>query len=222
MALFPNETARTLTQCALLAAVGLGAGLWFWGELPEPMPIHWDASGRADGFAPRWLGISIGPMLSLFLPLLMLGLGRLDPRRAHVERASKHLHTILVALSALGLGIQTLTLHAAMSPDMALSPLLLWVSVGGVFLVLGNAMPKFGSNFFIGVRTPWTLSSERVWRRTQRVGGIMFVAAGAAILCMALLGVPPVWLSRGVLALAMLAALVPAGYSYWLWREEQV
>lgn len=220
MTVFKSNTWMCLLQCVVIALVGWGIGLYFWGDLPEPMPVHWDGAGNPDGFAPRWLGISFGPLTSLLIPLVILFVTRFDPRRDHVDRSAKHLETIVLGTSIFGLVIQAITLHAAMSEEMTLDPTWIMVLVGGLFIVIGNALPKFGSNFFIGIRTPWTLSSEKVWHKTQRLGGILFVLGGFAMMLLPFLGFTGNLLVGAILAISFGAALIPAGYSWWIYQQE--
>lgn len=220
MTVFKSTTWICLLQCVVIALIGWGLGLYFWGDLPEPMPIHWDGAGNPNGFAPRWLGISFGPLTSLLIPMVILFVTRLDPRRDHVDRSMKHLETIALGTSIFGLAIQAVTLHAAMSEGMTLDPSLIMLLVGGLFIVIGNALPKFGSNFFIGIRTPWTLSSERVWHKTQRLGGILFVLGGFAIMLLPFLGLQGGVLVGAILVISFAAALIPAAYSWMIYQQE--
>lgn len=220
MTVFKSTTWICLLQCAVIALIGWGLGLYFWGDLPEPMPIHWDGAGNPDGFAPRWLGISFGPLTSLLIPMVILFFSRFDPRRDHVDRSIKHLETIVIGMSIFGLAIQGVTLHAAMSNEMTLDPKAIMLLVGGLFIVIGNALPKFGSNFFIGIRTPWTLSSKKVWHRTQRLGGILFVLGGFAMMSLPFLGFTGNLMIGAILTISFAAALIPAAYSWVIYQQE--
>jgi uncharacterized membrane protein len=90
----------------------------------------------------------------------------------------------------------------------------------GVFLiVIGNVMPRARSNWWFGVRTPWTLSSERVWARTHRVAGYLLICAGITMLGTAAL--PSSWTAAIAGVAVLVAALGSVVYSYWTWRKEQ-
>jgi uncharacterized membrane protein len=86
-----------------------------------------------------------------------------------------------------------------------------------LFVLIGALMPRMRPSWFMGIRTPWTLSSDDVWVRTHRLGGKLFVAAGAVVAVSGLL--PGNWWIIGAIALAAVLALVPVVYSWWLWRE---
>ena len=93
------------------------------------------------------------------------------------------------------------------------------LAVGVLLIGLGNLLPRVRSNFFIGIRPPWTLSSDRVWTRTHRVGGYAMVLAGLAVMAMAF--VQTVTLSYVILAAVLGSALFSVVYSYFAWRQEQ-
>ena len=202
---------------AVLAAILSGV---LWDKLPDPMPLHWDARGQADGFGPRWLGASLGPAMILGAPLLVWVLSRIDPRRGAITRSRGALGVVLGALASFFLALHGIILRAAMTQDMALDAASLLIAVGALLMVVGNIMPKFGANFFIGARTPWALSDDVIWLKTQRLSARLLIAVGVSAIAVALAG-----LSRSLPALLMVnlgalaAALIPAIYSYALWRQ---
>jgi uncharacterized membrane protein len=167
---------------------------------------------------PRLVGASIGPLMSLVLPVLIIGASRLDPRREHVERSQGAIGTIVVAVSALGLGVQWVVLNAATSPDQFLDGREILVLVGLLWVVLGNALTKARSNWFVGIRTPWTMQSEKVWHKTHRLAGWLFAGAGLVTVIVAL-AVPltiSIWLALPCL---LAAGFVPIVYSYVVFRQ---
>ncbi len=204
---------RSLLFSALFAAGGVAAAWLSWDTLPASMPIHWGPAGRPDGFAARETAVLLAPGISLLVPLLVLAITRLDPRREHVDRSEGALAATLVGISAFGFGLQVLTLRAAQASDMGLEVGGLAAMMGMLFLAIGNALPKAKSNWFFGVRTPWTLSSERVWHLTHRMAGWSFALAGLGLLASGLL-VPRALMLWAVLPLTLLGSLAPAVYSY--------
>lgn len=185
-------------------------------RLPAQIPTHWDLSGRADGWSPKFPGI-------VLLPLTVLGtwasgwfLPHLDPRREYERFGATWWLLINVVTLFLGLmGVLVLGVGLGWPIDIGMvGPLL----TGVLFVGLGNYLPRVRANWWLGVRTPWTLSSDHVWQRTHRLAGWTFVVGG--LLMMATVFLPRV--SRGwVMPLAVIvAALVPVVYSYLVWREE--
>ena len=93
------------------------------------------------------------------------------------------------------------------------------VGVGGLFIVMGNLMSRVRPSWFMGIRTPWTLSSDTVWRKTHRFAGVAFVIAGLCFLASAILN--SAWTQYGAVGAAIAAALSSVVYSYLVWRREQ-
>lgn len=209
---------RTWWICGLLALAGALVSAAVWSRVPDPMPTHWNYRGEPDGWSSRAFGLLLMPGLifgyTALLPLIL----RLDPRREHVARSKPVLEMILTALAAFLLGIHLLMIRAVLTASMRLSGGGVLVLIGLFYLVIGNALPKTQSNWFLGIRTPWTLSSERVWHKTHRFGGWCFVAGGLLAIVSALL--PPAAMFIVGLSGLLGAGLVPVVYSYLVWRQE--
>ncbi|WP_446663211.1 SdpI family protein [Geobacillus sp. CCR] len=145
--------------------------------LPDQVAIHWNASGEADGFSSKWFGALLLPVLMTVFTFLMAVLPKLDPKRENYARFQTSYRMVNAALSCFFLALHAVTLayNLGFSIDVgAVMPL----GIGGLFLVIGNYMPKIKHNYFIGIRTPWTLASETVWHKTHRLGGKVFTAMG--------------------------------------------
>jgi uncharacterized membrane protein len=224
------KTTRTLAIVALLADAVLSAALY--PRLPERVPVHWNLSGHVDRYGGRLEVVLLGPVLLVGLWLVMLVLSRIDPRRA--ARAAStvstsepdvageadgsywtFIHLVLVALALLHAG-----LLLAVSGLLATPERLGAVAIA-LFLVLpGNFMGRLRPNWFVGIRTPWTLASDEVWRRTHRLAAVLMVAGGLLLLPLALLLPGPRALSAAVVV-TLLALLGPAVWSYFAWRALQ-
>lgn len=144
------------------------------------LPSHWNLKGEIDDYAPRDLMLILMPGLALFLSALFAFLPAIDPRKENV-RASGGLYMA----AWLGSLLLLATLHGAIvlgsafgAPVDRLIPSVLLYSVSALMIVLGNFTSKSRSSFFIGVRTPWTLSSEHSWSVTNRAAGWMLVLTG--------------------------------------------
>lgn len=210
----------TLTLTTLLAAFALAISAWLWPSLPDPMPTHFGADGVADGWGPRWVGALLVPGLMFVLPPGIVGLTTLDPRTEHVARIQRPLAHVLVGLQAFLLLIHGMTLRASFSAAPAIDEGLLMGGVGVLFTVMGNALGKTRSNWFFGVRTPWTLQSEAVWARTHRFAGWAYALCGVVTILLAATTSGPVRVLLP-LALLLIASVAAVVYSWIAWREEQ-
>jgi uncharacterized membrane protein len=189
--------------------------VWSW--LPERIPTHWNVRGEVDGWSGRWPGAFLLPAAALAVWLLLPLLRRLDPRRANYERFDDTFWLVLNVVLLFMAVLHALTLGAAAG---WVGDVTRWViaMMGAVMVVLGNYLPRVRSNWWLGVRTPWTLESERVWRDTHRLAGRTFMAAGVVAVAAALLpATSRFWVAIGAL---MVGAFVPVVYSYVLWRRE--
>jgi uncharacterized membrane protein len=149
--------------------------------LPDEVAIHWNASGEADGFSNKWFGALLPPVLMTGFIILMGVMPRFDPKKENYAKFSHVYNIFNVALIAffLILHIVTLAYNLGFSIDMSL---FVPLGIGGLFLVIGNYMPKIKHNYFIGIRTPWTIESETVWHKTHRLGGKVFIAMGILLM----------------------------------------
>lgn len=199
---------------ALMVAFALAV----YGRLPEQIPTHFDLSGEPDDWSDRFPGAFVMPALAAGVYLLLFALRRIDPRRAHYQRFEGTYWVILNVIAITMAAFQVLTLGLALGWPIDMGRAIT-VTVGLLFVGLGNYLPRIRSNWWIGIRTPWTLESETVWRETHRVAGWTFVAAGLALVAGGLF-VPAgtrEWTSGIALAIGV---AVPFVYSYLAFRRE--
>ena len=203
---------------AVLIAATVVFSLALYRRLPDPMPIHWDADGDVNGYGSRAFGAFLMPAIMLGLWGLLVTLPKLDPRSANIEKFRDTYDVFVIAVIAVMGVIQVGIVASALGwpvPIGRLAP----ISIGALFVVLGNLLPRFHSNFFFGIRTPWTLSSETVWTRTHRVGGAVMVLLGLLLIVAGLVGTPR-WTYVAVGG-GVAMTLVVLVYSYVIWRDEQ-
>jgi uncharacterized membrane protein len=187
-------------------------------EPTAPVPVHWNLEGSPDGYADAWLALSLAPAMTLLLGVLLAFIPRLDPRRANLERSATAYRWITgTALVFLG-GVQLLLAAGALGASVEI-PTFLGMGVGVLFVVIGNFLGKTRPSWFLGIRTPWTLSSDLSWRRTHRLGGYLFVVAGVLAVASALLLPPEMafWVLMVGIG-GVLATVVP--FSYLVWRSD--
>lgn len=216
--------AETLTRHAqqglLLANAAVGA--WAWARLPAnaQVPIHFGLDGQADAWAAPLPGLLWLPALALLLYGLRRILPHLDPRGDHLRQSERALDAIWLTLLGFLAGLQVFIVLQTLG---WIGPVLQWPvwALAALMAGIGNVLGKLRSNFFVGIRTPWTLSSEHVWDQTHRWAGRLFV--GAAVALAVLAGAMP--RSAALLPLAVtvlvLASLAPALQSWRLWRAAQ-
>lgn len=194
------------------------ATAWLYPSLPERLPIHWNIQGQIDGWLDKsWPAALWMPLLCLVLYLLMLFVPFLDPRRERYGEFLRPYRRIRLGLTVYFLFIAGVVLSAASNPEWPVDRIIA-SSVGLLLVVIGNFLGKIRSNWFVGIRFPWTLENEEVWNRTHRLGGRLFVLIGFLTL-LAGLFLPRVW--TAVILLSGVAGMIAglAVYSYRLHRS---
>jgi len=200
-----------------VAAAMWAFALGLYARLPQRIPSHWDLQGDVDG----WMEKPWGPLLQPWIATVMLGmlwvLPRIDPRRQNVERFAEDRRLLINLLILFFAVVQAATYAQALGWPVQGDRVIL-AAIGLLFVGLGNYLPRIRSNWFMGIRTPWTMDNERVWRATHRVGGRAFVAAGLAMALAALLPDPARgWVTGAAIAMAV---VVPLVYSYVAYRRD--
>lgn len=185
-----------------------------YSRLPELVPTHWNAKGEADGFMPKPWGPLALPLVMAGVYLLLLAIPRISPRGYGVVNFLGVLEILQLAILAFLFLVNVRALLAGIGAPVPMDRAL-HAGLGVLFVVLGNYMGKLTKNFFVGIRTPWTLASDEVWLRTHRLGGKLLVLAGVAIFVSSLLGGGAI----PVVAALAIAAGVPIVYSYVLYRR---
>lgn len=207
---------KWLPLTLVVAAFAFSAAVF--NRLPERMIMHWDIRGNPDGYGPRAVGAFLFPGILLLIWGILRAVPWLDPRRANIEQfRDTYEWLVLAVVGAMGL-LHVAILGAALGwplPVNAAVP----VIIGLMFVVLGALMPRFKSNFFVGIRTPWTLSSDTVWTRTHRVGGLLMIVVGLLLVIAGILR-SPYWVGVAIGG-AVAVAVGVLGYSFVLWRSEQ-
>jgi uncharacterized membrane protein len=204
-----------------LAPLGIAAMLIFgaaiYGRLPEQVPSHWNIYGQVNATTDRLQAVLLLPALTLGLWLLLLGLPRIDPLRASYAAFAGTYQVFVNVIVLFMAVVYVAVLGAALGWQISV-PQIIGTAVGLLLLALGNQMGRVKPNWFVGIRTPWTLSDPEVWRQTHRFAGRLFFGAGLLIALASLL-LPPTVSAFVTLAGALGAAILSVGYSYLLWRR---
>ena len=190
----------------------------FFPRLPARVPTHWNAAGQIDGYSSRAFGAFLMPAVMLGMLALFAALPSLSPKGFEVEGGSRAYAAIVLALLLFLLVVHVQVLLAAMNIARSMSSLIP-ILTGALFVVLGNYLPKFRRNFFVGIRTPWTLANEDVWFRTHRFGGVLFVISGILLIVVSpFLRVEASF--EFLLALALITAFASIIYSFVIYKKE--
>lgn len=213
-----TETApRPRIEWPLLLLIFLWAALAavLYQRLPARVPVHWNLAGQVNRYAPKLTGVFGPPLGALVLYLLLVYLPALDPLRSNYQRFAGAYRTLrwLMVFFFLVMGLITLASGLGYSLN---TKVLVRLAMGLFFVVLGNLLPRLQRTWFVGIRTPWTLSNDEVWRQTHRLGGYLWVAAGVLALPSAFLH--GFW-NQVYLAVFAVLVLYPVPFSYFVYRR---
>jgi len=150
---------------------------FFFPSLPESMASHWGINGNVDGYSSRLFNVIFFPFLQIFLFLLLYFVPRIDPKRKNILKFEGKFHLFVYSILIFMLLLQIyvyLWNTGVQIPVEIVMPVLM----GILFFIVGEMVKDAKQNYTIGIKTPWTLSSERVWDKTHRLGGRLFKICG--------------------------------------------
>lgn len=187
-------------------------------NLPDRVPTHWNMAGEVDDWSGRTWGAWMIPIFLVAMWALLRLLPAIDPRGSNYVKFGGAFEAIIVSVMLFMLGVHVIILRAGLGYPVA-AERVMPVGVGILLVVIGNLLPRARPNWFVGIRTPWTLSSDRVWEKTHRVGGQLFVIGGILIVAAGLLAADWMpWVLGVVIATCSIVVVV---YSYVEWRREK-
>lgn len=201
-----------------LIAIALIAGLALWNQLPDLMASHWNINNQVDGYMPKFWGVFLMPLITLGMLVLFLVIPSIDPLKANIAQFRETFNVFIALIVAFMLYIHGLTLAWSLGYQGFKMSAAMLPFMGVLFIAIGYLLKKARRNFFIGIRTPWTLSSDSVWDKTHQLGSVLFMISGAITLLGGLLGgVAAFWFTFVPLIGSTLFLVV---YSYVLYRNE--
>lgn len=194
-------------------------GAVLWDQLPDPMASHWDVNDQPDDYMPKFWGVFLMPLITIVLFLLFLLIPNIDPLKANIAQFRGTFNLFITLFVAFMAYVHVLTLRWNLGyTNVGISQGML-PAVGLLFFVIGSMLRKAKRNWFIGIRTPWTLSSDTVWNEIHRLGGILFMVSGViAVIGGFIGGVAAIW---SIMIPVFGTSIFLIVYSYILYEREQ-
>lgn len=202
----------------LIMLIPLVIALYLYPKLPEQIPTHWNIDGKIDDYSSKAFAAWFFPLLNLALYFFMLIAPIIDPRRRNYFRFAGAYRIFRVFFSVFMSSIYLVTLLIALGYDIRVD-LFIKIAVALLFMVIGNFMGKFQHNYFVGIKTPWTLANEEVWRKTHRLGGKIWTVSGAILFILGFFTIR--WVSYLYFAVIIIMAIIPMLASYLFYRQLQ-
>ena len=204
---------KVLIITSIVILLPVLAGVILWDQLPEQMPMHWNAAGEVDGWGSKPFAVFGMPAILVAAQWLCLLSTLADPKRKnHTE---KMLHLILWFIPVLSVVMHTIVYLTVLGYGVKIE-IVLPICLGLLFAIVGNYLPKCKQSYTIGIKIPWTLANEENWNKTHRFAGFLWVICGVAIMLTGFLG--KFWI---FLPIALLMVIVPVIYSYLLYQRQQ-
>jgi uncharacterized membrane protein len=214
-----NRTLALIISSAIILGM-LVLSLWTWGNIPDrPIPVHFDIEGRPDAYGSKFEGLMVLPLVGIACNILFAFLPRIEPRAENLLRSSKAYSAIWISTIAFLAVVHGGAIAVVLGQTAKLPATIVQIAVGILLMVMGNYMAKIRSNFFFGIRTPWTLSSEKSWHKSHRLGGWLLVCLGLGCTAVAITGNSALflWLTLGGLVGITVALTI---YSYLIWKDD--
>lgn len=189
---------------------------FIWDKLPAQIPVHWDIHGNADNYASKGWGIFLLPFIGIFIYALILVIPYIDPKK-RLEPGKKPLPAIRFFFSIFTTVLFVLITVKAINQNVNTN-FFTFLLVILIFLVLGNYMATIKPNYFMGVRTPWTLEDPEIWKKTHKLTGKLWIWA-SLILILLLFALPQEIFLYFFIGILVLVTLGPVIYSYLLYRQ---
>jgi len=212
------STKSTIITSAILITIAIAAGVLLWNQLPAQMASHWDINNQVNGYMPKFWGVFLMPLITSGMLILFLVVPGMDPLKANIAQFRESFNLFIVLIITFMLYIHGLTLAWSLGfTNFKMSTAML-PFMGVLFIAIGFILKKAKRNFFIGIRTPWTLSSDIVWDKTHQLGSVLFMASGVLAVIGGFFG--------GMVAFWMMfipligSSLLLVIYSYVLYRAE--
>ncbi len=189
---------------------------YLWNSLPEKIPIHWDYKGEINGWGTKYSLLGMIFLLPVFTYILMLAIPKIDPKKRIELMGGKYYQikfVLVLFMSVLALFI----IYSSKSQTIS-SPIMVFVLIGLLFMALGNYFKVIKQNYFLGIKTPWTLESEEVWKLTHILAGKLWIIGGLLIVILSLI-IPENINFYFFLSITAIISIVPIVYSYFIFKK---
>ncbi len=201
--------------CFLLVIATVAAAFIVFPLLPDVVPIHWNVAGQIDGWGPSWVSAFLIPLIMAVMLLLWVVLPKIDPFKENWRAFEQHYWAFGLVLQLFSIAFYAIILSPSFGFQFNMAQVFP-PAIAVLFIAIGLLLPHLKRNFFIGIRTPWTLASDKVWAKTHRFSGKLFIACGIIMLFSV------AWPDAAFIVVIGLALLLVAAtfvYSYLLFKK---
>jgi immunity protein, SdpI family len=191
---------------------------YIWNQLPEKVPMHWNINGEIDRYGDKMELILIPILLPLLIYVIFLVIPKIDPKNK-LNKMGNKLQTIKILLTTF-MSILALFIIYSVKNQSIENPNYIVLSIGVLYIILGNYFKTIKANYFIGIRTPWTLENETVWKETHKLGGKMWFIGGIIVVLSSLILDKQPNLTVFLIVTGIIT-IIPIVYSYIVFEKEK-
>lgn len=189
---------------------------YIWNELPEKVPMHWNIKGEIDRFGEKSELLLIPILLPLLVYIIFLIVPKTDPKNKISKMGNKYQHIKILLTTFMSI-LALFIIYTAKNQSFA-NPNYIVLLVGILYIILGNYFKTIKANYFIGIRTPWTLENETVWKETHKLGGKMWFVGGIIVVISSLILEKQLNFTIFMIITGIIT-IIPIAYSYFKFKK---
>jgi uncharacterized membrane protein len=189
---------------------------YLWNSLPEKVPMHWNYKGEIDDWGTKYSLLGLIFLLPVLTYVLMLVIPKINPKKRIELMGGKYYQIKFVLVGFMSV-LAIYIIHSSNSQTLS-SPSIVLVLIGLLFMALGNYFKVIKQNYFLGIKTPWTLESEEVWKLTHILAGKLWIVGGLLIVIFSLVIPEDINFYLFIIITAIIT-IVPIVYSYLIFRK---
>lgn len=175
------NTRNTFLITSILGGIAFIVGAYLYPQMGERMATHWGISGAADGFGSRFEGLFLLPLIAFAASCLMLAIPYIDPLKSNIEKFRSEYNLFVVFMAGFFYYLYALTILYNFGIRFSMTTFFM-PALALLMLYTGRLLKRTHRNYFIGIRTPWTLANDTVWDKTHKFGGTAFQVVGVITL----------------------------------------
>lgn len=191
--------------------------IYFYPQMPDQVASHWDASGNVNGYMSKFWGLFLVPIMTIGMALLFLIVPKIDPLKKNIKKFMKYYEELIIVILLFMLFVHLSTILWNIGMIFNMSTMIM-IPMAILFYYLGMIMPHLKKNWFIGIRTPWTLSNEKVWKKTHELGGKLYKVLAVFFLMLLIL---PSNFFIYLIGIIITISLYPIIYSYFEYQKQK-
>jgi uncharacterized membrane protein len=191
--------------------------VYFYPQLPDRIATHWNAKDQVNGYMSKNFGIFLTPVIMMVMVVVFKLIPLIDPLKTNYAKFRSYYDGFIIVFLLFMLGVQYFillwNLGIKLSPNVFVP-----IGIGALFFFIGILCEHAKRNWFVGIRTPWTLSSDVVWDKTHKVGAVLFKIAGLIIASGMFF---QKYLTFFILVPTILIAIFSLAYSYIEYQKQE-